>query len=259
MQCCSKKLEEVVEDELVFSSVPITKRIFDTVYNEEKLPSHFSMESEEGRQFLFGRMLKFEERRREVCSPLVEEFVVRWTASLRVMQAGIFEMARAERLIRGAALANKVYAEAMQANFEDVYLDSEGNSVTEKRHQNRIAREREGVEYSLESAGGSPEKSKEAHARSHVFGCLVESQQVIAGKFLENFESVNDNVVSELAILRSDLKEEMIEFKRRGDPFIRDIQGSETEIQTTFGKCTWFLSTIVPIKRFPHNGINSCI
>lgn len=234
--------KDLVEDTFELPSVPITKRIFDTVYNEEKLPSHFTMESEEGRQFLFRRMSKFEERRQEVCTPLVEEFVVRWTASLRVMQAGIFEMARAERLIRGAALANKVYAEAMQANFEDVYLDSEGNSVTEKRHQNRIAREREGVEYSFESAGGSPEKLKDAHTRSAVFGSLVNSQEVIAGKFLENYAGVNENVVSELASLRNHLKEEMIEFKRRGDPFIRDIQGSETEIQTTFGKCTYFFN-----------------
>lgn len=228
--------EEVDDSSFALSSVPITKRIFETVFNEEKLPSHYSTQSEEGRQFLFRRMSKFEARRLEVCAPLVEEFVVRWTASLRVMQAGIFEMARAERLIRGAALANKAYAEAMQANFEDVYLDSEGNSVTEKRQQLRIAKAREESEYAIESSGGSPEKSKEAYTRSAVFGSLVNSQEVIAGKFLDNYENVNENVVSELAHLRSNLKEEMIEFKRRGDPFIRDIQASEAEIQTTFGK-----------------------
>ena len=228
--------EEVDESSFALSSVPITMRIDDTVFVEEKLPSHYSMESEEGRLFIFRRMSNFEARRLEVCAPLVEEFVVRWTASLRVMQAGIFEMARAERLIRGAALANKAYAEAMQANFEDVYLDAEGNSVTEKRHQIRIAKEREGFEYNIESSVGSPEKSKEALTRSAVFGSLVNSQEVIAGKFMENYENVNENVVSELANLRSNLKEEMIEFKRRGDPYIRDIQASETEIQTTFGK-----------------------
>jgi hypothetical protein len=215
------------------SSVPITERILEKELVEEKLPSHLTMESEEGRRFLFRRMSKFEAKRHEICTPLVEEFVVRWTASLRVMQAGIFEMARAERLIRGAALANKAYAEAMQANFEDVYLDAEGNAVTEKRKQSRIAKERES--FNVEPAGGSPEKFREPNAKSVLLGAIIDSQEVISEKFSENYESVNEHVVSELANLRSYLKQEMIEFKRRGDPFIRDIQGSETEVQTAFG------------------------
>lgn len=218
----------------ILSSVPISERILEEELVEEKLPSHLTMESEEGRRFLFRRMSKFEAKRQEVCTPLVEEYVVLWTASLRVMQAGIFEMARAERLIRGAALANKAYAEAMQANFEDVYLDADGNAVTEKRKQSRIAKERES--FSVESAGGSPEKFREPNSRSHMLGAIIDSQEVISEKFSENYESVNEHVVSELSNLRSYLKQEMMEFKRRGDPFIRDIQGSETEVQTAFGK-----------------------
>jgi hypothetical protein len=152
------------------------------------------------------------------------------------MQAGIFEMARAERIIRGAALANKAYAEAMQAMYEDVYLDSELNTVVDPRKQKRIAKEREGLEYTVE-AGATPEKSRgEAHTRSAMLGSMVDSQAVIAEKFSDNSESVMEQVVADLANIRAYLKEQMIDFKRRGDPFIRDIQESETEIRTTFGK-----------------------
>ena len=228
--------EEKTVTPYILSTVPITERILEKELEEEKLPAHLSMESEEGRKFLFRRMSKFEANRHKICTPLVEEFVVRWTASLRVMQAGIFEMARAERLIRGAALANKAYAEAMQANFEDVYLDAEGKAVTEKRKQSRIAKERES--FGVESPGGSPEKFRDPSSKGGMLGAIIDSQEVISEKFSENYESVNEHVVSELANLRTYLKEEMIEFKRRGDPFIRDIQGSETEVQTAFGKFT---------------------
>jgi hypothetical protein len=224
------------EIDIVKAEEPLSSRIFEQEYDEEKLPKNMTMESEEGRKFLFRRMCNFEAKRQGTSGEFVDLFIARWRASLEVMQAGIFEMARAERVIRGAALTNKAYAEAMLAMYDDVYLDSDLNTVVDPRKQKRIAKEREGLEYTVE-AGATHEKSRgDAHTRSAMLGSMVDSQAVIAEKFLDNSESVLDQVVTDLANIRAYLKEQMIDFKRRGDPFIRDIQESETEIRTAFGK-----------------------
>ena len=217
-------------------TTPMSQRIFSNEFSIATLPNNMSSESEEGRKYVFHQISQFESRRQMICTPLVEEFVLRWTSSLKIMQSGIFEMARAERLIRGAALASKAYAEVMQANYEDMYFDSEGKAMNEKRKQSLFTVERKISEATYDPIVGSPEKSRNAYSKGNVLSSVVESQDLIATKFSENYESVNESVVSELANLRTILKKKMIEFKRRGDPFIRDIQGSETEINTTFGK-----------------------
>lgn len=239
----SKKVEETTTTTTTTTraeSAPppesLAAKIFEQEYDEEQLPSNMTMESEEGRKFLFRRMCNFEKKREGKCAALVNEFACRWRASLEVMQAGIFEVARAERIVGGTALANQAYAEAMQAMYDDVYLDGEGNAVTDPRKQKKLAKEREGLEYSIDTGEGSPVKSrKEAHTGNPMLGSLVDSHAVIAEKFTENYDRIEEEVVAELANLKAYLKEQMLDFKRRGDPFIRDIQGSETEVQTAYG------------------------
>jgi hypothetical protein len=234
--------EETSQDEEVPILSDIYPKFFEQQYIEEKLPKNILPESEEGRRFLYHRMIKFEALRKANCTPLVEQFAIRWRASLEVMQAGIFETARAERLIRGAALTNKAYAEAMHAIYDDVYVDDDGTTVdlSDNRAQKRLAKAREGVEYSIEAQSGvSPEKNRkldEAHTRSAMLGSLVDSQAVLAEKFSENYDRVLEEVVSELANLRAFLKNQMLEFKRRGDAYVRDIRDSEVEVEAAFSK-----------------------
>jgi len=221
---------EVVEDE----PLNLSERIFDHIWPEENLPSNMTMHSEEGRKFLFCRMATFEAYRHQVCAPLIQKFHARWRASLEVMQAGIFETARAERLIRGNALANKAFSEAMQAMYDDIYLDEEGQLVSGKRIQQRLAKEREGLSYTVEGGPGSTQENGEAHTKSALLGSLVDSQAVLAEKFSSHGHLVTDEVVTELSNLRSYLKTQMLDFKRKGDPLMREIQDSEAEILGAF-------------------------
>mmetsp|Transcript_20371 Transcript_20371/g.30882 ORF Transcript_20371/g.30882 Transcript_20371/m.30882 type:complete len:935 (+) Transcript_20371:81-2885(+) len=199
----------------------LSEQIYDKIWPEEILPSNMAMQSEEGRKFLFSRMCKFEGYRYETCIPIIDEFHARWRACLTVMQAGIFETARAERLIRGNAMANKAYSDAMHAMHDDVYLDENGQIVPDIRKQKKLAKDREGIKYSIASD-------------SVLLGPIVDSQAVLAEKFALYGDVVTQEVVTELSNLRSYLKAQILEFKRRGDPLIRNIQESETEINGAF-------------------------
>jgi len=221
---------EIVEDE----PLNLSERIFDHIWPEENLPFNMTMQSEEGRKFLFCRMATFEAYRHQVCAPLIQKFHARWRSSLEVMQAGIFETARAERLIRGNALANNAFSEAMQAMYDDTYLDEEGQIASGKRVQQRLMKEREGLNYSVEGGQGSTQESGEAHTKSALLGSLVDSQAVLAEKFSSHGHLVTDEVVTELSNLRSYLKTQMLDFKRKGDPLMREIQDSEAEILGAF-------------------------
>lgn len=214
----------------------LSERIYDTIWPEEKLPSNVTMESEEGRQFIFTRIRNFEAYRSRICVPIIDEFNAQWRACLMVMQAGIFETARAERLIRGNAMANKAYSEAMQAMYEDIYLDEEGQVVSEARKQKKLAQQREGVRYSIASVKPAKSKDRDAHSGSLLLEPLVDSQAVLAEKFAMYGDVVTQEVVSELSNLRSHLKTQILEFKKRGDPLIRNIQDSEAEILGAFCK-----------------------
>jgi hypothetical protein len=244
----AESLEDaVVKTPFLFSSIPIDLRLAEKDYELDKLPKNLHAESENGRKFLISRIKRFESLRREFCKQLMDELSLRWTSSLEVMNAGILEVARAERTIRGAALASKEYAKAIQAIQADVFIDSNGNTVHEPRKQRRIAAERAASGAAYEFTGNSPERLRDSKFRVSMMSSLVASQEVIAEKYTENHGSVYDSVILEIATLLNSLQKEKNMFKLVGDACIRDIKASEKEVKVVIGKCSCRCNAIVAV------------
>lgn len=182
-------------------------------------------------------MQTFELYRRAKYESDMDEISMRWRASLEAIQAGIFECARAERLILGSELAKQAYGEAMQLIYEDGYLDDDGNVSTSAFNQSRLKKSRSEEEYSIENDGRSPSNQKHEEGqgkRSSLLNSLIESQGMISNSFTDHVGSMRSQVVSELTCLRNDLKSKLIEFKTAGDSIMHDMIEAENEIQETW-------------------------
>ena len=178
-------------------------------------------EVEESRRALIEKMVRFELRRREVYHRRMEEAASVWRGAMEVMQAGIFETARAERLVKGTAFANKAYADAMRAVANDVYIDSEGNAVNAERKQTRMKSQRATL---LDDGDG-------------MLSSLAKYHNDMGAKFDDVTKRIMDEPVAEFRVLRRDLKVNMIAIKRQGDSFIRNMKAAEVEVLRAWSKC----------------------
>jgi len=192
--------------------------------------------TDEMRSEIYHKLFKFESVRRAQYADSMAQCESDWRACLEAMQAGIFETARAERGILGAALASQAYSDAMQAIYDDTYIDDEGDIVLNQMVRNRLSRARQKEEEdNVETQLTSPTKDQrfmmaESVARVKLLDDLVDASANLAAKFDENATSVSDQVVAEMTDLRKQLKVQMLSVKKRGDTLVREMKRAEREV-----------------------------
>jgi len=235
------ELYDYGEDESIMSEFH-TPIVNVSHFKETKLPANIAMESEEGRQFIFKRIVHFEELRCRRFAYEIADVATFWRGALEVLQAGIFETARAERLIRGTAMMNQAYGEAMQAIFDDVYIDDDGNTVADGWKQTKLKQKRGEEFYTIDPVNlgtnspkrGEAGKQSAVPGRSVLLDSTIHYQSKIAEKFRDNSERLFDDVVSELTGLRRELKNLLVALKRMGDVYVKDMEAAEQEVLTSF-------------------------
>jgi len=186
------------------------------------------------RKIQYNAMLKFETRRRAKYASERDEYAMRWKAALEMLQAGIFECARAERLLLASVMANRAYGEALRLIYDDSFLDDEGNVVTSASVQSRLKKTRFEEEYSIESDGWSPQKQALPDAperRSTLLNSLILSQSKLANCFSEHGEIVISQIIPEITSIRREIKRVALELRGFGDALLREMTEAENEVQ----------------------------
>jgi hypothetical protein len=179
-------------------------------------------------------LIAWESKRRSDLAQQLEYNRERWNAACDVMNDGIAEAQHAERLILGISKASRLFADSLQAVYDDKLLDDKGNAVKNSFLQNRLAKQRSAFEYSIES---SAEDSKQGPGQSILLDSIVNAQLEVAKAFIENSEHTEQEILPEITELKEDIQKSSRELESIGDAVILELKRSEIEVKNIWGKC----------------------
>ena len=179
-------------------------------------------------------LIAWESKRRSDLAQQLEYNRERWKAACNVMNDGIVEAQHAERLILGISKASRLFANSLRAVYDDKLLDDKGNTVKNSFLQNRLAKQRSGFEYSIES---SAEDSKQGPGQSILLDSIVNAQLEVAKAFIENSEHTEQEILPEITELKEDIQKNSRELESIGDAVILELKRSEIEVKNIWGKC----------------------
>jgi hypothetical protein len=183
-------------------------------------------------------LIAWESKRRSDLAQQLEFNQERWNAAGDVLTDGIAEAKYAERLILGISKASSLFADSLNAVYDDKLLDDKGNTVKNSFLRNRLAKQRNSVEYSIES---STEDSKEGSGLGSVLlDSIVSAQLEIAKSFIENSDHMEQEILPEITELKEDVQNDALRLQSIGDAVISELKQSEIEVRNIWGKfrCT---------------------
>jgi hypothetical protein len=173
----------------------------------------------EKRHIMYAELKAWEKKRCGDSEILLESTISTWRGSCDFLEDAVREIARAERLVLGAALADKAFSEAMNAIAHDSYLDDEHNVVSEAYKQNRLIASRQ-----------------DQWMPTEMMHPLVEAKTRLGDKFGEGAEYGSDEIGSELTLFREEMDLEVAGVKEMGDFLLREMEASEKEVRNAWGK-----------------------
>lgn len=218
-----KKLQEKEADEQQAAAAPLGTEPYE-VTRKPSLPSPLETfregPEEDERRLLFENLEKWEKERRTDYAVLLESNSSTWKGSIDFLDEGVREIARSERLVLGAAMADKIFSEAMHAISHDTYIDDDGNAVTDIRKQNKLMGSRE-----------------DEWMPTDMLGSVVEEKTRLGAKFGDNAEWGLTEIGKELTVFREEMEAEVAGIAKMGDSLLREMEASEKEVQATWGEC----------------------
>jgi hypothetical protein len=195
--------------------------------------------SDQSRNELHSKFRAYEARRRSIYTAKLESSSLYWRSFRDLLQASINETARAERVVLGTSKAYDKYSQAMQAMYEDVFLDDKGNVVQTRRAQQQLAKQRGDEEALLTNFSNN--KSPSIHNntkkdRHSILGTLIDSQSVMADKFRENSQHVETEISKDIAQLKTDMQSKVTEIESVGNAILAELEKTENLVQQAWGK-----------------------
>jgi len=174
-------------------------------------------------------LIAWESKRRSDLAQQLEFNHERWKAAGDVLTDGIAEAKYAERLILGISKASRLFADSLNAVYDDKLLDDKGNTVKNSFLRNRLAKQRNSVEYSIEN---STEDSKEGSGLGSVLlDSIVSAQLEIAKSFIENSDHMEQEILPEITELKEDVQKDALRLQSIGDAVISELKQSEIEVR----------------------------
>eukprot|EP00537_Pseudo-nitzschia_pungens_P001030 CAMPEP_0172362406 /NCGR_PEP_ID=MMETSP1060-20121228/6015_1 /TAXON_ID=37318 /ORGANISM="Pseudo-nitzschia pungens, Strain cf. cingulata" /LENGTH=994 /DNA_ID=CAMNT_0013084903 /DNA_START=192 /DNA_END=3173 /DNA_ORIENTATION=+ len=172
-------------------------------------------------------LIAWESKRRSDLAQQLEYNRERWMAASDVLTDGIAEAKYAERLILGISKASRLFADSLRAVYDDKLLDDKGNAVKSSFIRNRLAKQRNGVEYSIDN-----EDSKQGSGLgSALLDSIVSAQLDIADAFVENSDHTEQEILPEITELRNEIENNAQRLQAIGEAVISELKQSEIEVK----------------------------
>ena len=204
-------------------------------------PPRYESIGESDRRAIHSKLRAYENRRRMAYTTKLESSSLYWRSFRELLSASVHETARAERMVLGTAMANKAYAESMQASYDDVFLDDRGAIVNDLKKQKKLLDIRSIQAYDVAPIGKTEEGKRftvkvPEERKSNMLHTLIESQLEISSKFGENAETLGAEIATEISDLRKALAAKVTEINLIGDTIIGELEKTETEVSDAWGK-----------------------
>eukprot|EP00547_Thalassionema_nitzschioides_P014610 CAMPEP_0194232414 /NCGR_PEP_ID=MMETSP0158-20130606/788_1 /TAXON_ID=33649 /ORGANISM="Thalassionema nitzschioides, Strain L26-B" /LENGTH=587 /DNA_ID=CAMNT_0038965169 /DNA_START=107 /DNA_END=1867 /DNA_ORIENTATION=+ len=199
---------------------------------------------EKTRNLTHNKLKSYESRRRSAYKGKMESSSLYWRSLRDLLSASVHETSRAERLVLGTARANAVYADSIQASYEDVFVDDKGGLVLDPKKQLKLLEVRSTQDYDLapaidsktglhqSKAKGSAEMSEKR--KSNMLSSLIDAQANIADKFCENSKELELEIASEMTAMRKELDVKVQTIREIGDTIISELEVTEEEVSRTW-------------------------
>jgi hypothetical protein len=181
-------------------------------------------------------LIAWESKRRSDLSQQLEYFREQWNAACDILRDGMDEARFAERLILGISKASRLFADSLQAVYDDKLFDDRGNAVKNSFLQNRLAKQRSGFEYSIES--NQSEDVGQA-GQSMLLGSILEVQLEVARAFIESSNYLDQEILPEVLELKDELYRDSQGLESKGESVIQELKRSEIEVKGIWGKFAW--------------------
>lgn len=201
---------------------------------------------EKMRTLIHNKLKSYESRRRSAYKGKMESSSLYWRSLRDLLSASVHETSRAERLVLGTARANAVYADSMQASYEDVLVDDKGGLVLDAKKQHKLREVRSTQDYDLAPTidgkmGLRQTETKEPaqmteKRKSNMLSSLIDAQANIADKFCENSKELELEIASEMTEMRQELDAKVQRIREIGDTIISELEVTEEEVSRSWGK-----------------------
>lgn len=234
----SREHEEDSVDELHDIDVGSSQKGGDSSQEKRETPAPpppFEAVNPKSRASVHDKLRAYESRRRTNFQNKLESSSLYWRSFRDLLQSSVHETARAERLVLGAAKAHQAYAEAMQASYEDGFLDKRNNVVLLKKQQKRLSDQR--VETTT-----SPDKTlpimaaTDEERKANMLTSIMEAQHDLAKKFGENAREMEEEIASEVTQMRIELEKKVAGIHLPGDAILAELEKTEAEVSEAWGK-----------------------
>lgn len=171
----------------------------------------------------YGRLKEYETRRRLAYSSKFDSLSLYWKSYRDLLSAALSETARAQRLVLGTCRAHQVYADAMAAMHDDVFLDEKGN-VTNEKQQKRLL-----------SSGKDKRRTTIVDEKS-VMVEIREAQKFVANKFGENAKNMDEEIAEAIGALLEDVKSQCSAMEELVSPVLSELEKTESEVTALWGR-----------------------
>ncbi len=179
-------------------------------------------------------LIAWESKRRSDLAQQLEYNEERWKTAREILMSGLAEAKYAERLIVGTSKASRLFADSLNAVYDDKLLDDKGNAVKNSFLRNRLAKQRNAVEYSIENTS---EDSKDGSGLGSVLlDSIVSAQLEIANKFIGNSEHLDQEIIPEISEFKEVILADATRLQMIGDAVISELKQSEVEVKNIWGK-----------------------
>jgi hypothetical protein len=177
------------------------------------------------RMGLHDKLRAYESQRRLAYAAKFESSSLYWKSFRDLLAASIHETGRAQRLVLGTSRAHKLYSDALQAMYEDVFLDDKGNVLLKANQQKKLSQVRK-----------KPEATKTDGSGGSVLTTVRQAQHVMAERFGENANNMDVEIAQEIGHLLDDLKEKFTTMEKLGDAILGELERTDQEVSDAWGK-----------------------
>ena len=171
----------------------------------------------------YSQLKEYEVRRRLAHSSKYDSMSLYWKSYRDLLAAALSETARAQRLVLGTCRAHQVYASAMAAIHDDVFLDEKGN-ITNDKQQSRLLGSR---------------KQKEKASRFDETSVMVgirEAQKTSADIFGENAKNMDEEIAEAIGAMLEDVKIQFSFMEDLGTSVLSELEKTESELSTLWNR-----------------------
>jgi hypothetical protein len=167
----------------------------------------------------YSQLKEYETRRRLAYSSKYDSMSLHWKSYRDLLSAALSETQKAHRVVLGTCNTYQRYADAMSAMHEDVFLDEKGN-VTNEKQQRRLL---------------SSRKQKQKAEKS-VMTEIRNAHKVIANRFGENANNMDEEIAEAIGVLLEDVKNQFSTIEAVGGSVLNELEATENEVTALWGR-----------------------